>query len=659
MSDQMTGLDRIQDRSFGGADVATRPDRDDEGWWPTGRMHLGMEEFIQRTIDATKNPRGLRVFLLLGGAGNGKSFAARRVLATLQEPKEGLPKKSAWAQRSYHITLPGVDAIVLNDATIASSEEYSDGGSIALATDLDNWVNESTKKPIVVFGCVNRGIIIDELHSVESRGVALGAGKSILERLAGTLGDNAKRGRETEASTTGGIYDSFDLNDRDVRIETLAVDSTSIVQPTPRNVSLEDLRGRSGPDRGRFGLGENSSGEELLSNLLALLAEEAARREAECPIRANLGSLAKRPALLVKRLADAEVSGGRVLSYRDFWGAVVLGILGPKRVTTESSANTVWISRRLQEARGERDCERRARCLAELSMHRTHQALYQGAGLFRDHASDSSAPGFPLAPAFRKIDPIFMEGRLASSVDVAMELMTVNGSPSKYLLEAYPELKNDWSSFDETLEASIIEFVSSKKNGDSSARRAIAWYSEYLMRFAAFYTGTGGQSKVVTELRGMLSAQTARLPEELRRSLSAYLFPRMSGASNQHTTFVPFLSVTSTPVRASETLPINSLLDAYDYSAIALTVDVRSGRVFLEAILSGSNEVLASTTLDFELLREAIAVGQSGRGGTEASDYIDARIERFRSSVFARIASGNPYFVRRVLASRGELTELM
>src|SRR5690606_18759349 len=90
-------LEKLQKRACGGEDVATRPGVEDDDWWPTAPLLPGVIESIDDFIRGVGTD-DLRIVFLLGGAGNGKSFAARSLGKSI-----GLdaPDGDALARRIY------------------------------------------------------------------------------------------------------------------------------------------------------------------------------------------------------------------------------------------------------------------------------------------------------------------------------------------------------------------------------------------------------------------------------------------------------------------------------------------------------------------------------------------------------------------------------
>src|SRR5690606_3810112 len=98
------------------------------------------------------------------------------------------------AHRIYKTTRNGVCIELLNDATIAARAEYDVHQSVALACDVQRWWDASASRPVAAFCCVNRGIIIDELHSLsESSSDVEDFARTVLEWLASPEFDVAKQ----------------------------------------------------------------------------------------------------------------------------------------------------------------------------------------------------------------------------------------------------------------------------------------------------------------------------------------------------------------------------------------------------------------------------------------------------------------------------------
>ena len=651
-------LRRLQQRAFAGEHVATRPDLGDEEWWPRGPLHAGVEALINGAIETLQGKEdGLSLFFLLGGAGNGKSFAARELLGKLGCTYG--PNPDAAASRVYAMDLEESQIVVLNDATIALSSEYAGCQHVALASDLEARWEESRLKATVFFCCINRGIIIDEIRGLGRRGEKYPLGKAVLgwldsgwtegfkdagftitEPLAGrTSGD--QRYRHIEACDLG--------SGRKIRAHALAVDVSSLIEPhwavdrlgemssdevqSPRCCSL-------GGDREKR---LSSPAVSVARETIGKFAGQANERPLLCPIRANIEYLSRDDNLFqwANALRAAEIAGGRMLSYRDLWGLISLSILGPRVLRDQGKPTIIDVVdellRRLDKST---DAKERATIFIALSWHRLHQAMFRSGTPMLDGGGSLYPPGFPSAAGFSLVDPALDRTSDSPSIESAMQAISMAGKPSVFLFDRRPELKGNWSKFDGELEDSLLSLIDSEGLPESKRRELISWLGGYFCRFVAMCTGKFGRDEVISDWHACsLKARGESLPAHLKKSIGGLLFPRLLNEVAGSSLFVRAFSPRSEPVSKADSNAKELLLESYDTSAIALLVGRLGDRLTLGLRFDG--KVVAETALDFGLLREARLWDEAGAGGSESTRFVEPRIERTRSACLGALDMGN------------------
>ena len=639
---QWPNLSRLHRRAYGGEDVAVRPDARDEAWWPLGPLLPGVEELVAHAASRSSGTDGLNLYFLLGGAGNGKSFAARELAN-----RSGLaldPKSSGLAQRSYSTDEGAIQVILLNDATIAPHAEYASGQDRALTVDLERWWELSRKKPVIAFCCVNRGIIIDEIRALgeagDRRDGPLGA--AVLSWLAGrgVEGLHLLAEGELEGSADAGPgvdFVGFQIDGQPLRLFALAVDSHSLV-------------------------GENSAGESaacsLMEQVLAKCEGEALERDELCPIRANVSQLSREGAVRGWRalLDSAEMAGGRLFTYRDLWGLIVLSVLGPRAAGISGAGSPLEaIDQLLAETRTAANPAERLEKFLALAQFRIGCALFRAPVPEGPQANPIYPPSTPYQTGFAAVDPAVWGTEDTRAVEDAMTAVSLGDRPSASLDQV---LKPVWSKFDDALEEAFIEFTQADECGDRQRRRLIAWYGAYLSRLVALSTGHLGNADAISTLRTIMTTATAgpsSLPMSLAQPLRALIFP--SGASAGQTMqslLVPAFAPRAEPVVESrrERQPI--LVEAVDHASVAMRLRRTSGRVLLECYQAGSDKILGQLLVDFMLVREALACG-NGPGQTDATSFIEPRLERCRATTI----NGLPPTQRRLAALvDGKMMEL-
>lgn len=633
-----SSFEKLQKRAFGGEDVAARPGPEDDEWWPRAPLLPGVEALLDDFTGGVGN-EDLRISFLLGGAGNGKSFAAR-LLGT----KLGLVfrEDDPLARRIYETHRPGASIELLNDATIAPSAEYESSQGHALASDIERWWAGLAERGVAAFCCVNRGIVIDELRSLSDIGGDIGpVPRAILAWLASPDLDVPAKLGATPGQPKLDLGDHyreicFELEGRSVRISALSVDACSLLAP---------VEGRS-----RAG--------KLFQGVLQRCHEEALERPAECPLRANVEQWSRENAILAweTALEHAEIASGRMHSYRDIWGLAALSILGPRFSTTgDSSSLLQHIDLRLAAARNGSSSAHRLQAWLDLSHFRAHNALFRAPIPRGGDAVPHYPPTTPPHLGFSLVDPSIWNSSKSRTIEEAMHGIALGELPSA-ALHATADLVGAWSTFDSCLEQALVEFVGTDACPDVVRRRLVSWYGGYLMRLvgvSSCHLGNHAAIALWKQLRS-LSNKNGALPLEFGKAIRSLIFPQHEDAPRD-SILVPAFAAKVEPVRTHEEGTAPRLLEVVPHGSINLQLRQRGGRLMLECSLAGEAEVIGELVLDFQLVRETLACRDQRAGQTESSAHVDPRIERCRASSLAKVP-GN----QRLLGvmSGGQLMEL-
>lgn len=632
-------LEKLQKRAFGGEDVATRPGAEDDDWWPTAPLLPGVKDSIDDFIDEM-GTEDLRIVFLLGGAGNGKSFAARSLGKAI-----GLevPDADALARRIYRAHRNGAQVELLNDATIAPSSDYASSQNVALAHDMERWWEASSREPVAAFCCVNRGIVIDELRALKGGEFSISPlPATVLEWLAsprtdvvGLLGATLEPPKQAL-----GDYHSelrFSLDGRSIRISAVSVDGYSLL-------TQDDGRSRAG---------------NLFQQVVERCRDEALGRPADCPIRANVQQWLTPSAIVSwENVMDhAEIASGRMHSYRDIWGLAALSILGPRFSTTDGSSSLLdHLDLYLGKARGSSSLRERLDALLELAHFRVHNALFRAPIPTGRNAVPGYPPSTPAHLGLSLVDPSSWGSSKSRAVEDAMQSVALEGMPSTPLLQQ-GLLDGCWSEFDELLERALVEYVGSHDCPDVVRRRLVSWYGGYLTRMVGLATGHLGNHAAVKQwklCRDICAKGTGKLPLEFGRALRSLIFPQHDDAP-QDSIVIPAFAARVEPLQPKRDSAGPKLLEVVPHGAINLQILRQGGRILLECTLAGEAEVIGQLVLDFHLVREALACRGERTGQTESSSHVEPRIERCRASSLAKVPDN-----QRALAvmSAGRLMEL-
>lgn len=630
---------RLQKRAFGGEDVAARPGIEDDDWWPRAPLLPGVGELI-RDFTGAGGSEDLRIDFLLGGAGNGKSFAARllgRELGLQCHANDQL------AYRKYKTQRDGRRVELLNDATIAPLQDYESRQGYALACDIQEWWESSAAEGVSAFCCVNRGIVIDELRSLAATGDEVGAlPRAILAWLATPDCDVIEELGATRVPTRLNLGEHyrelhFRLDNRLVRVSALSVDACSLLEHDG--------------DRSRAG--------QLFQQVLASCRVEALSRPVDCPVRANVEQWLQKDAVLAweNAMEHAEIASGRLHSYRDVWGLAALSIVGPRFSPAGGSMSFLdHVDACLGVARADDSPFKRLQAWLELSQFRVHNALFRAPVPTSREAIPRYPPTTPAHHGLALVDPSSWGFAKSKAVEEAMQDIALGGMPSKILL-AKGDLDGSWSVFDARLEESLVEYVGSDACPDVVRRRLVSWYGGYLMRLVGLSSGHLGNRATVIQwkqLRDIAAKGGAQLPLEFGKAIRSLIFPQHEDAPRD-CILVPAFAARVEPLQSKKEGAIPRLLEVVPHGGINLHVRKRGSRLMLECMLTGEAEVIGQLVLDFQLIREALACREQRAGQTESSAHVEPRVERCRASSLARVPDS-----QRILGvmSAGKLMEL-
>ncbi len=641
MGTYVYSLQRLQKRAFGGEDVAARPGSEDDDWWPKGPLLPGIKELTDDFVEGLTKPHALRLVFLLGGAGNGKSFAARALGGEL-----GLERypADALAHRIYRRNRAGTQVAILNDATIAPSNEYHSRQDVALATDIQGWWTESASQPIAAFCCVNRGIVIDELRAIANRGEEVGPfARAVLEWLASSSVDLARGVGGVSINEAGRVpiphchEVEFTLEGRTVRISALSVDLYSLMD-------AEGTQSRAGV---------------LFKQVVELCREEAIARPDNCPIKANVMQWLSPDAIHRWEgvLSHAEVASGRLYSYRDVWGLAALTILGSRHSTNDGTRTLLeHIDQGLHAAGSADSPHERINALLELAHYRSHNALFRSPCPSGKDASPRYPPTTPAHAGLSLVDPSLWGSTTGREVEAAMQGIAVGSLPSAALRQMGLLSEGTWFPFDRDLEEAIVGFVSSDDCPSTVRRRLISWLGGYIIRLVGVSTSDLGNSGVVNNWKqcyDRTSKGTASLPLELEHAIRSLIFPRQG--SMQDKILVPAFAARVEPLQISRDGMGPKLAEVISHNAITLQLRRQGSRLMVDCLLAGHNDAIGQLVLDFPLLREALACRGHRSGQTESTAHIEPRIERCRAACLAAIPAPQHQLV---VASGGKLLEL-
>lgn len=634
----MSSIDKLQTRAFGGEDVATRPDAIDDQWWPSGPLLPGVKEMI---VDLAARPpiaNGLSIYFLLGGAGNGKSFAARAVAKRLRIDLASSSGKLA--RRKYERSLDGADIVILNDATIAESEHYGENAAIALATDIAGWFERARTRPVIAFCCVNRGIVVDEIRALEVGGHdSPEVARRVLQWIAGNRetisspGEEALKDFRSPLGLGPHYRESASTIDQvDVRAFSLSVDATSVVSVAPN--------------------GGEGAARKLAGQISSLCWPDVEGRGGSCPLRANLANLSDARYLegWGRILEGAEAASGHYFSYRDLWGIIALSVCGPRSPSGAVEASGVLgaIDELVARLDASSNVRERLQCLLDLSKHRLSCALFRAPVPRLGVDEMEFPPGTPFHAGLALVDPALWGASGYEKIESAMNSIALGEKPSLILKQMGLELNELWQPFDDLVEDAVLEFASSPGFPDSYRRGLVSWLSGYIMRLCSLGpTGIGNQREieVLKECALACEAGPALPPASIDDGLRRLLFPEVSQATAGRVV-TKALAPRSEPL-GEQAGQVGAVLgEVTSVGTLSLRLRRRNDRVLLEVNQTGQERSVGELTVDLPLIRQALAWSHGRIGQTDASRFVEPRLERCRASSLAAL----PPSMRRLVA---------
>lgn len=657
----------LMERVFGGTHVADTPGSvAAPEHWPIGESPPASEEVCDLLLTACgdkERDEGPVFVFLVGGAGNGKSFLAKKVASQLSGSRVG--KASKFSSRSYDYILDsGAYLRIVNDATIPPRQP------VESSKHLTNDVEFCIQKGAHLLACVNRGVLIAESQrdpdDIPSRIV-----NSLLDEHADSARQETK-GRRSQLYLRG---DEVLEDGSVVQIHVVFMDQCSLFEPFPpaqlitndgKCNEVEIAANRLVPLKSDGSRLESLPGKTVISALLdnikeSLQSDINSGVELELdPLRSNLLSLSESETLsgLCDLIRGAEIIAGEKFSYRDIWGLATTALLGPvSQGDLRTHQCTVW--HKIEELqKPDKSALDRLRAMLILSECRMHMALFPR----RVSLSVVEPRNLTTRPSARALEAMALADPIRGLSDECLRLvrdklalLDEHIGPGESLAEENPSFKKVWTSFDIRLEKALLDWLYDNNNPPKFKQRneLLAWYGQYLARLYALSIGQPAFVNTVKAYSEIwnLAALGKRVPDRLESGLKDLIFASYSEANDE--TFLPIFSPRVNPVSDADiggkvVLEIRKqeyFLTHKINSAGAIAVQLKAHRHQAE---------VARFILDFAMLREAFAHRERA-GFTEQLLDIEPRIERARANMLGAEmrraregGDGNPPPVRAV-----------
>lgn len=644
--------DRVQDlwdRATGGRDVAAKPDASvhhpsRRARWPDSLRPTGVSESLAWFKDGLATAEIPRYLFLVGGPGAGKSSAAASAVEDLLPVTN---RDDGLAHRTYVFQAGSRQVVLVNDATISTKADKEG----ALIRDIDAAINAGSH--LIV--CVNRGVLVEEVaYAQKSIEVSFTGSEALIAWLHSPNDPDSqipsgRRERDTPWKIRGRKHHGYAgvgelVEGTALRAQVCAVfaDVCSLLEERP-TVSVRS--GASGLELScqKYRVSRFSQRAELnpstipaavlMDQVMQLLGPEVEDGEAEWnPVLANIHSLTD--ARIRSRVLDifraGEIAAGKRMTYRELWGSIVKCLVGDLPATVTRSDVQAYLNTLRPEDTGGVHLLGAMRRLAELRYSQTMFASAERApdGTFLDQnpvteilgVVDPSRDAIP--GKFDKTD----ESGWSSCVVEAFGGPIAGGSPLRNLLKSL--------SSDDPMRAAVTPFDTKLDRAFSSAIGELpakersnyySWYGRYLTRLYAVAHGIPAfRAEICMWTNAWHMAETVPAPLKLR--LLTLLQPARNVNNGESSQLIPVFDSRVDPIRGTSSTARLALTS----TSVDLESQTDGDSIFL--ILIEDTKKIARVSLDFSLIREAMAAAAGIPGVTEQTDATAPRLERLRAA---------------------------
>lgn len=674
---------------------------------PLGEFPPGITEILDYLVPRYSSWRAdneVDWCFLVGGPGNGKSEALRSLAARLGmalPPRiigQPVPRVVPldWPIQSFALPT-GLNVAFVNDASIPRPVA---SGSRAIAGSLFLDIADALRgaSPTALFVNVNRGILVEELGSLQHLQPAIAAAEQrlaadIIRWLATPPRDDAAPGNSLETvirpHATTPHYGQFKVSlatlgkQKTIVVHVIFLDVLSLLEPRPGESGAAIDFSTSPPTVGRYQTigrlvssdvtrDDTLAGGVLGSYVAAMHWQDGGCKDAAtgdlcqahalCPFAQNAAWLQN--ATLRQRTLDtfraAEIAAGRRLTYRDLLGHISLAVIGPPQQPWLSGTHPCsWVAN--QHQRTTTGASKQA--TVELASLRIHLNLFPTAGFtsekrIAEHKlTGETVFGTILArllPAGEPARPMAFEAAF-SDIDPARDPDPWNGLRKK-TLDAVESLDvsipsiqiSTWAEIPSGVVSEIDRMLDQVLRGEIASelprgsRPAVArvrtlrrWRSAMLLRQVGLALG---HIRFSSAVEAWLAEQENALNEGQRLRLgdgiNNLILP--SGGSGK-VYLAPFRPRTYC---LSTTLPKNTFLVSVNVNELDVLIVPHGDTLAAEVQVRRRQEApqtLATLTIDLAVAREALLHAEHKSDSfTEIGDTAFARIERARASLIAR-----------------------
>ncbi len=639
----------LWDRATGGTDVAARPDHPIDSVWPSALRPAGVEEacnWLKAGIAAGEPPRFL---FLVGGPGAGKSHATAHVVEGLHAERH---RDDGLAHRVYEYKGTKSDVIVINDATI----NLETSNVAPLISDIngaiDNAGTLATSHPLNLMACVNRGVLVEEMAESRLRDSQNWTAGDVLVRW---LYDSVAKGPDESVwrlSRKAGrdfvkSAQLSHLGNHVANVMAVFVDECSLFEERPA-ISIAADSQVSAQDYRIVPLGRRreiedalSPAADLLANVLAVLqvpdtnVHDKYSTTLVDPVTANLHSL-RFPQIrsgLLTMARSAELMSATRMTYRELWGFLTRALVGDAPIRMARNELREFLVANQPTGQSAEDDFQRMRRLSGL---RFNQSIFGAGewasaseGSMRDPVLKLLVPADPVSDAVPGSNPDNPDEGWATPVSDAFSVHASDGTPLQSLLDSLPSnvpMHDIVTDFDKRLDEAFSRLMQQPQLKDDKRLEATGWYGAYLTRLYAVSHGISAFRREI-EMLIRTWVQVPHLPDGLKSPLRTLLRPKRN-PNESASSILPLFDSRTEPITGRVSIPKL----AVRVKEPELTTD-RAGQgeqVLLTIRTDGTK--MSSVSLDFPLIREALACVDDFIGVTDLIDVTAPRLERVRAS---------------------------
>lgn len=636
-------MENLWDRSTGGTDVAARPDTPVNEVWPSGIRPPGVAEGIEWLRRETTEDALPKFLFLIGGPGAGKSHATAQAVDGMKltsDLAEGL------AHRTYTFQRGKLEITVLNDATISS-----DGETSPLASDINDALAFSPlrhEQQSNLIACVNRGIIVEELSELRKSGRKGQPAGLVIRWLGEDETSSINSEWKLSAATRNDYIKSSTLSKNGMPkavIIAVYVDECSLFEPRPAveiqddsSIISEQYNVTRFTDRVRLPV-SSTPASDLLEKVLGTIKDRTIKLDVKNvveadPIAANMQTL-ESPEIRSSVLTlarSAEFASSVRMTYREVWGLFSRALVGDATVQMSRQDLGKFIMENQPQGISSYEDFTRLRRLSNL---RLNQSLF-GAGF--SIAAGDEAKRDPVLKIMTNVDPIrdSLPGNMpfdpnlgwATPISEAFSYHYSESTPLSSLLTGgqHPQFDLAVTPFDHCVDNAYAKIMVDKSLTDKQRLESAAWYGSYLTRLYAVAYGIPAFRREISTLVETI-AQSPHIPDHLISPLQTLIRPKRNPVESANESLLPLFD--------SRTDPITERLAEPKLAIGVGALELRTHRTIGEQTLltiHREGQLMGKMTLDFALIREAIACAADRTGVTDLVDLTAPRLERIRAS---------------------------